>query len=587
MRKAWMVVLTLAAMGLSGCGGSREVEEVVKRPNIILIMTDDQGWAQLGMRGDPDLETPNLDKLAAESVELERFYVTPVCAPTRAGLMTGRYHYRTGVTDTYLGRAMMAGDETTIAEMLRTGGYRTGIFGKWHLGDNYPMRAIDQGFDEAIVHRGGGIKQPSDPPGSDYFDPILFHNGEQKQYKGYCTDVFFDEAMRFIEASGDAPFFAYIPTNAPHSPYLVPDEYRERYEAKGLDDKDARIYGMITNIDDNVGRLLAYLDEKGLAQDTLVVFLTDNGPTTQRFTAGLRDQKASVYEGGIRAPFFIRWPGVLAPRKIDRIAAYIDVTPTLLSAAQVSPPNLVRFDGVDLMPLLNGRVEPEQWRPNRLIYIQAHRGDQPIRDRNMAVISQQFKLLQPKFFAEAMPRKVTYDLYDLEADPGEQEPLPVAFNLPTLKRLREGYAGWLTDVSNTRGYDPQRIQLGNPAENPQTLTRQDWRIGGQDSWGRGRAGVWMVDVREPGTYDVTLDFDPLGTSGRVEFKLGPVMGQQDVTADQTSAAFENLEFPRTVGQIEARVVTGTGEVEGVRFVHLDRKDLPPPSDEAPAFANEP
>ncbi|MCY4121082.1 MAG: arylsulfatase, partial [Acidobacteria bacterium] len=278
------------------------------RPNIVLIITDDQGWAQLGSHGDPVLQTPHLDRLAAESVEMTRFYVSPVCAPTRAALLTGRYNYRTGVVDTYIGRAMMEPGEITIAEMLRDAGYRTGIFGKWHLGDNYPLRSTDQGFDESVVHRGGGIGQPSDPPaGSDYFDPILFHNGEQKRYRGYVTDILVDEAIRWIGDGGDRPFFAYVPTNAPHSPYLVPDSYRQPYSAQGLSDRDARIYGMITNIDDNAGRLLAHLEERDLSGDTIVIFMTDNGPTTRLYHAGLRAQKGSVYENGIRVPFFARW----------------------------------------------------------------------------------------------------------------------------------------------------------------------------------------------------------------------------------------------------------------------------------------
>ena len=196
-------------------------------------MTDDQGWAQLGSHGDPVITTPNLDTLAAESVEMTRFYVSPVCAPTRAALMTGRYNYRTGVVDTYLGRAMMDPNEVTVAEILRDSGYRTGIFGKWHLGDNYPQRTVDQGFLESVVHKGGGIGQPSDPPGSDYFDPILFHNGDQKQFGGYCTDVYFDEAMRWIGDGSGEPFFAYIPTNAPHSPTWVADPIANRTQAQG------------------------------------------------------------------------------------------------------------------------------------------------------------------------------------------------------------------------------------------------------------------------------------------------------------------------------------------------------------------
>ena len=343
-------VALLVSCGLSESDSS-------KRPNIVLIMTDDQGWAQLGSHGDPVLQTPRLDELAGQSVEMMRFYVSPVCAPTRAALMTGRYNYRTGVVDTYLGRAMMDPDEVTIAEMLRDSGYRTGIFGKWHLGDNYPQRPGDQGFQESVVHKGGGIGQPSDPPGTDYFDPILSHNGQPKEYSGYCTDVYFDEAMRWIGDGGGAPFFAYIPTNAPHSPYLVPDSYREVYAEQGLSDKDARIYGMITNIDDNVGRLMDHLEEHGLTGNTLFIFLTDNGPTTRLYHAGLRQQKGSVYENGIRVPFLARWPDRLAPRKLEQLGAHIDVAPTLLSATGTAPPSEVQFDGIDLLSLWNGGVD--------------------------------------------------------------------------------------------------------------------------------------------------------------------------------------------------------------------------------------
>ena len=278
--------ILLASLTLASCSPFQGVR--TRRPNIVLIMTDDQGWAPLGSHGDPILKAPHLDSLAAASVEMTRFYVSPVCAPTRAALMTGRYNYRTGVVDTYLGSAMMDPAEVTIAEMLRDAGYRTGIFGKWHLGDNFPQRTIDQGFEESVVHKGGGIGQPSDPPGSDHFDPILFHNGVQKPYMGYCTDVFFDETIQWIGDGSGKPFFTYVATNAPHSPYLVPDSYRELYAAQGLSDKDTRIDGMITNIDANVGKLIAHLDAHGLTNHTTFIFMTDNGPTTRLRHRGLR-----------------------------------------------------------------------------------------------------------------------------------------------------------------------------------------------------------------------------------------------------------------------------------------------------------
>ncbi|MCB9385310.1 MAG: arylsulfatase [Bryobacterales bacterium] len=538
------------------------------RPNIVLIMTDDQGWGQLGVHGDPVLKTPHIDKLAAESVEFTRFYASPVCAPTRASLMTGRYNYRTGVVDTFVGRAMMAADEVTIAERLGQKGYRTGIFGKWHLGDNYPMRAMDQGFQEAVIHRGGGIGQPSDPPGSSYFDPILFRNGEQQQIQGYCTDIFFNEAMRFIDEGGEEPFFVYLPTNSAHSPYQVPDSYREPYAQQGLEDKDARIYGMITNIDDNVGRLLAHLDQKGMSENTIFIFMTDNGPTTQLYTAGLRAQKASVYEDGIRVPFFLRWPAKLQPKKVETIAAHIDVTPTLMDAigSPIGPDE--DLDGRSLMPLLTG--DGAGWR-DRFLYIQSHRGNEPELWRNVAVIGQEFKLVQPLSFAQPMPRGAKRELYNLVDDPGETTDLSSdVANRERIATMTHDYEIWFQDVGRTRGYAPQRIFIGTEFENPVTFTRQDWRVTGNATWAKGDLGSWAVEVREPGLYDVQLDFDPLEHPSRVDFHLGAAKGSAQMEPGADTALFEDLEFQHGPSMLEARIESG-GHVEGVKFVHVTKK----------------
>ena len=309
---------------LTACftAGQGRAGEEPRRPNVLLVITDDQGYGDLGLHGNPKIRTPHLDGLARQGIEMEHFHVCPVCSPTRASLLTGRCNYRTGVVDTFLGRSLMHPEEVTLAEMLQGAGYRTGIFGKWHLGDNYPLRAIDQGFQEALVLRGGGIGQPSDPPGGDsYFDPVLQHNGKQEKTRGYCSDVFTDAALGFIERNRDRPFFAYLAFNAPHAPLQVPDSYYQLYKKMNLAPGDfpqvghplegkmdpeqtARIYGMVSNIDDNVGRLLAKLDEWKLADSTLVVFLTDNGPQQPRFNAGLRGLKTSVYDGGIRVPCF-------------------------------------------------------------------------------------------------------------------------------------------------------------------------------------------------------------------------------------------------------------------------------------------
>ena len=333
---------------LPGFGAARALAEP-PRPNVLIIITDDQGHGDFGIHGNPVLKTPNLDRLARSGVQLTNFYVSPVCAPTRSSLLTGRYNYRTGVVDTFQGRAMMRTEEVTLAERLGSAGYRTGIFGKWHLGDNAPMRPIDQGFRESLVLKGGGIGQASDPPGgTHYFDPILQHNGKPETRKGYCSDIFTTAAIEFMTAERDRPFFTYLAFNCPHTPLEVPESDHAKYADADLSnsrfplveagrsssptshDETARVYGMIANIDDNLGRLFQRMEQTGLASNTLVIFLTDNGPQQVRYVSGLRGRKGTVYDGGIRVPCFLRWPGVLKPgEQIDRIAAHIDLTPTV------------------------------------------------------------------------------------------------------------------------------------------------------------------------------------------------------------------------------------------------------------------
>ena len=501
------------------CAGSEpslprpDVAATAGQPNVVVIISDDQGHGDLGFHGNPKIKTPHLDQLARQSVRLDRFYVMPVCAPTRACLMTGRYNYRTRVVDTFLGRAMMDPAEVTLAEMFGGAGYRTAIFGKWHLGDNYPLRAIDQGFQEALVLKGGGIGQPSDPPGgSSYFDPVLQHNGRPVTKQGLgCSDVFTTAAIEFIEANRARPFFVYLAFNCPHTPLEVPDAYLQPYRDMHLandqfpsvghplpmpldPDVTARVYGMVTNIDDNVGRLLAALDERGLARDTIVVFLTDNGPQQVRYNSGMLDRKGSVHEGGIRVPCFVRWPAALpSDRVVDRIAAHIDLTPTLIEACGVPRPAGVAFDGKSLLPLLKG--EAPDW-PDRTLFAQWHRGDVPERYRAFAARSQRYKLVRPEPAQRSpQPFEKTFELYDMEADPLEFH--NIASEHPeVVDRLRAAYEKWFDDVSGTRGYDPPRIALGAaPGEphdpDPPGLARAAGRLGAEQPrllGDRGRPG---------------------------------------------------------------------------------------------------
>ncbi len=361
---------------LPSCAGASQAAAVrSKRPNVILVMTDDQGYGDLGCHGNDVIVTPNLDELYNQSIRLTDFHVDPTCSPTRSALMTGHYSSRTGVWHTIMGRSLLGKHEVTMADVFSSSGYKTAIFGKWHLGDNYPFRPQDRGFQEVLIHGGGGVGQGPDYWGNDYFDDTYFHNDTAKKFEGYCTDIWFDGALKFIEANKDRPFFCYVPTNAPHGPYNVADKYSKPYRDKGIDAKQANFYGMITNIDENMGRLMSRLKELGLEQNTILIFMTDNG-TSGGHAGGMRGKKGSEYEGGHRVPFFVRWPGggVKEPGDVDRLSAHIDVLPTLIDLCSLTKPAGVKFDGASLAPLLKGKVS--NW-PDRTLLVHSQRIEQP------------------------------------------------------------------------------------------------------------------------------------------------------------------------------------------------------------------
>ncbi len=560
MRRRLITQVLLLLLGLSTHGE--------RLPNVVLVLTDDQGYADLGCHGNPHLKTPNIDRFAAEAVEFTRFYVSPVCAPTRASLMTGRYNYRTGVTDTWFGRATMAAGEFTLAEALKEIGYATGIFGKWHLGDTYPYRPEDQGFDEVLMHRGGGIAQPSCPPGNSYFDPLLLHNGTMKKFAGYCMDIYTDATIRFIEANKNKPFFAYLATNTPHTPLQVSDEYANPYREAGLAEETAKTYGMIANIDDNFGRMLAKLKELKLAQNTIVIFMSDNGPhifSEDRFAGSLRGEKTEVFEGGIRVPFFIRWPERLdGGRTIDRIAAHIDLMPTLLDACKTPAPQSVEFDGTSLMPLLldAGR----NW-PDRTLFFQWHRGDEPSSYRNFAAVGQQYKLIQNRNHWQT-ERAPQFELFDLENDPGETKDL--ATKQPeTTERFKKAYNAWFSDVC-AQGFSPSPAWIGTAHENPVVLTQQDRR--GATGWGDGRYhpdAYWPVRVMIEGDYTATLHlYDPAETDGHACLKAGDREFHAPISKGAAEYTFEKIHLKKGDLNITAWAELGKRKVSP-RFLHLE------------------
>jgi arylsulfatase A-like enzyme len=578
-----MVVLSVDPARIGHCAEQRSV------PNIVLILTDDQGFGELGATGNPLIRTPHMDRLAAQSVSLVNFHVMPVCSPTRACLMTGRYNYRTGVTDTYLGRSLMHADETTLAQMLAAGGYRTGIFGKWHLGDNYPMRAMDKGFEESLVLNGGGLAQPGDPPDpvdeqGAYFNATLRRNGTWTKTQGYVSDVLTDAAVQFIQKQSRRPFFVYLPFNCPHAPHQVPEPYRRHYRAEDFaaarfprqghpmaathdPDDLARVYGMIENIDDNVGRLLAKLDELKLAGNTIVILFSDNGCQQHNgYNAGFRGWKGTPFEGGIHQFCFIRWPSQLkAGGRVDRIAATIDLAPTLLNLCGVPKPAGVTFDGLSLAPLLRG--QQVAW-PDRVLFFQWHRGDVPERYRAMAARSQDWKLVQPLGAGEKWDGKTAFQLYDMAHDPLELHDL-AAEEPARLASLKAQYAAWFHDVTAGRDYRvPARIFLGAAQENPVLLTRQDWR-GRQASWGPEGVGYWEVNVVARARYDVKLRFDPVRTDSEATLSCGNVSARRAVKAGEDECVFGNVPLPFGPGRLETGLVKGAAIV-GVRYVEVKR-----------------
>ncbi|MEM1328467.1 MAG: arylsulfatase [Bacteroidota bacterium] len=366
-------------------------------PNILLILTDDQGYGDLSIHDNDSIHTPNLDQLAAESVRFERFYVSQVCAPTRASLLTGRYHPRTGVTGVTSRREVMRAEETTIAEVVGAAGYRTGLFGKWHNGEQYPNDPTGQGFQEFFGFTAGHW--------NNYFDTELTRNQESVKTEGYLPDILTDRAMNFMQTSGDQPFFCYLAYNTPHSPMQVPDDYFDRAKARGLSDYNAAVYGMVENIDDNIGRMLAQLEADGQRDNTIVLFLTDNGPNGNRYNDGMKGWKGHYDEGGVRVPLFVRY-GDFEPRQIDKLAAHIDVLPTLLDICGLKVPDAVALDGRSLLPLLEG--ETTDWE-ERSIY--SFRHGAPFTPRPGAVRTEQYRWV--------LGRDSSISLYDMIADFGQ------------------------------------------------------------------------------------------------------------------------------------------------------------------------
>ncbi len=438
-----------------------------KPPNIIFLITDDQGFGDISGNGNPILKTPNLDRLRAEGVRFTDFQVSPTCSPTRSALMTGRHEFRNGVTHTILERERLTPTATTVAQVLKSGGYTTGIFGKWHLGDEPAYWPNKRGFDEMFIHGAGGIGQSyfgscGDAPGNTYFDPMILHNGTFEKTKGYCTDVFFGQAMQWIEAvKGTRPFYCQIATNAPHGPLQVRPEDERRYADKVKDPNVAKFFGMIANIDDNLGTLLDKLRQWDIERDTLVIFMNDNGGTVgvPVFNAGMRGQKGTPWLGGTRASSFWRWPGTLVPADVDHLCAHVDFFPTLAEIAGVPLTGEVRpqVEGRSLVPLL--KKSSSEWAERSLF---THVGRWPKGANPQEYKYRQCSVRTSRWHLVGVDPegKKAWQLFDLKADPGETTDLSKQ-NPQVVQQMDVMYDAWWDSVQ------PQLVNetAVGPAEN--------------------------------------------------------------------------------------------------------------------------
>lgn len=431
------------------------------QPNIILVMTDDQGYAPLGRVGHPWIETPNLNQLYDQSTRFDRFLVSPTCAPTRSALMTGRHPMKNGVTHTILERERMTLDAVTLPQTLKQVGYTSGIFGKWHLGDEEAYQPNARGFDESFIHGAGGIGQAyacscADAPGNKYFDPVIRHNGTFVQTKGFCTNVFFEAAIDWIETASqnETPFFAYIATNAPHGPYIAPKKNAKRFLDLGLSEAESGFYGMIENIDENMGRLTAAIGRLNLAENTMLIFMSDNGSagnglgrvgkvigTTAEgeklvsYNAGMKGTKGSPDEGGVRVPFLVRWDGkIKAGNHVDKIAAHIDLLPTLADFAGAELPS-DQVEGRSLLPLI---VNPDAPWEDR--YLVTHCGRWPtgaepndFQYKQFAIRNQQYRFVNNS------------QLFDMQSDPGQTQNV-IESHPDVVAEMRAAYDKWWNET---------------------------------------------------------------------------------------------------------------------------------------------
>ncbi len=557
------------------------------------MLLDDVGYGDFACLGNPYIKTPNIDGLHARSLRFTNFHVSPTCSPTRASLMTGRYCNAVGVWHTIMGRSLLSPGQTTLAECFRSSGYTTGNYGKWHLGDNYPCRAHDRGFDDAVVCGGGGIWQTPDYFGNDDTDDSYLHNGRFQKYSGFSTDIFFNLAMNFMDAANKKrqPFFCYLATTAAHEPEWAPQEDTAAYrDVPGLDKPG--FYGMIANIDRNVGEILQFLNDHGLRDNTILIFTTDNGTSDgdKVFNASMRGKKGSPYEGGHRVPLFVSWPAgnLGGDRDIPALAAHIDVLPTLADLCQLKNRGQL-VDGISWRAQLYGADAERQ---DRTLFVDSQREERLHKWKDTAVLTQRWRMVN------AVADAPKLELYDIAKDPGQTVGI-ASQHSEVVKTLSTQYDRWWQRVS-AGGDHYVRIVLGSGQENPSTLTAMDWHGDALSVWNQRQIrgapvanGFWAVEIAQAGQYrfelrrwprEADLAMSANYTDKQLNQEKAPGIGvavvkaqlsisgihkEKDVGAADKFAAF-TISLAKGLAELRTSLLDARGVERGAYYVYVER-----------------
>ena len=556
-RQVSRFVFIVAAIWFFHWGGRSDLRaQSPERPNVILIMTDDQGYWDTGVSGNPHIDTPSMDRLAEEGIQLNRYYASPVCSLTRAGLMTGRYYLRTGLYNTRFGGDSLGLNEITVAQLLKQAGYRTGLFGKWHLGKYPGYQPQQRGFDEFFGHYHGHVERYENPD-------QVYHNGKPVEARGYVSDVFTTASMDFIEHAAkrdQKPFFCALMYNAPHSPFLLDtshygqaegDKLLVKYLERGLPIREARIYALVERVDQNIGRLLEHLDKLKLADNTLVAFVSDNGGVSQFWKGGMRGNKGSVFEGGVRTPCFIRWPNQIKAGRVSTAqTSHIDWLPTLCELAGATLPKDRIFDGQSFRRLLSDESIDKH---HDFVY---HTWDRyfPNPERRWAVSDGRWKLMC-SVSQTTEPSRRHWRLYDLQSDPSEERNL-VQKSPEQVERLRSEFLRWFEEATSGQEYAPVPIPLGSESEDtveiePSWATWKGkhirYEFDGYDwdsieGWKTpGESATWNLDVKTSGTYRVGLTYGcrPLDAGGQCVIQSGDESIEYTTKATATADQYES------------------------------------------------